>query len=132
MNISPVTLTDKKSVCFPLLTFDLPCLIEEMKLSRSWAKGELKNMILLNSPDKQVLLTAVHERTEIDSFQINDSVAYHILEGELVFRTREESLNLKEGQLLTLYEKVQYSLTATAETVFLLTISKCPSKTVEN
>jgi hypothetical protein len=67
-------------------------------------------MILLNKPDKQVLLTALHERREVNSFQTNESVTYHIIEGELVFRTLAESLILKEGQLLTLHEKERKNL----------------------
>lgn len=112
----------RRSQASPSDSYDLPALIGNMKQSHSWANGELKNMILLNRPDKQVLLTVLHERTEIDSVQSNDSVTYHIIEGELVFRTMTESLILKEGQLLTLYEKVKYSLTTNAETAFLLTI----------
>ena len=103
-------------------SYDLPVLIGNMKQSNSWARGELKNLILLNRPDKQILLTVLHERTEINSVQTNDSVTYHIIEGELLFSTMTESLILKEGQFLTLHEKVKYSLTTNAETVFLLTI----------
>ncbi len=124
INVSPVIVTDEKSVSLPLLSYELPALIEKLKLSRSWAKGELKNMILLNGPKKQVLLTALHERTEIDSCQANESVSYDILQGKLLFRTLKESLILSEGQMVTLHEKVFYSLTAIEETVFLLTISK--------
>lgn len=101
---------------------DLPSLIGNMKQSHSWARGELNNMILLNSPEKQVVLTALHEKTEIDSFQASDSVSFEIIEGELLFNTGKESLILKEGQLLTLHEKVKYSLTTIAETVLILTI----------
>ena len=128
----PLTVFHKESICIPLFTFDLPYLIEEMKLSRSWAKGELKNKILLNSPDKQVLLTALHEKTEIDSFQTSDSVSFQILEGELMFSTMKESLILKKGQLLTLREKVRYRLTTNTETVFLLTILHNTMKVAEN
>lgn len=128
----PLTIIHKKSGSTPLLTFDLPYLIEEMKLSRSWAKGRLINKILLNSPDKQVLLTALHEKTEIDSFQTSDSVSFQILEGELIFSTRKESLILKKGQLITLREKVKYRLTTNAETVFLLTILHNTMKVAEN
>jgi hypothetical protein len=107
---------------YPSEFYDLPVLIENMKRSQSWAKGDLKNLILLNSPSKQILLTAMHEKTEIDSFQISDSVSFQIIEGELMISTRKESLILKEGQLLTLNEKVKYRLKTNAETVLLLTI----------
>jgi quercetin dioxygenase-like cupin family protein len=107
-----------------LFTFDLPTLVAKMKHSNSWLKGELNAMILLNSPGKQILLTALHKGTEICSFQSNDSITLQILEGKLRFHTRKESVTLDEGQLLTLHENIKYSLTNREDTVFLLTIAK--------
>jgi len=106
-----------------LLTFDLPALIETMKQSQAWAKGELNAMILLKSPDKQIVLTALHEGTEIKSFQSNDLITFQIIEGKVKFHTRKESVTVDKGQLLTLHKKIRYSLTTKEETVFLLTIA---------
>ncbi len=135
--------TDTLKAGFPVLNviwsqgsphslFDLSALILNMKQSKSWVKGELKNTILLDSPDKQVLLTALHENTEIDSFQESDSASFQILEGELMFSTMKESVILKKGQLLTLCEKVKYRLKTNAETVLLLTILHDTMKVAEN
>ena len=106
-----------------LLIFDLPSLVEKIKVMQSWANGELNSMILLKTPDKQIVLTALHDRTEIQSFQSNESITFQIIEGKLTFRTPKESVTLDEGQLLTLHENVKYSLTTEEETVFLLTIA---------
>jgi quercetin dioxygenase-like cupin family protein len=106
-----------------LLIFDLPTLVERIKVNHSWANGELNSMILLKTPDKQIVLTALHDRTEIQSFQSNESITFQIIEGKLTFRTPKESVTLDEGQLLTLHENVKYSLTTEEETVFLLTIA---------
>ena len=107
-----------------LFTFDLPTLIENMKNSSAWAEGELNAMILFKRPEKQIVLTALHEGTKIDSFQANDSVTFQIIEGKLKFHTTKESVTLKRGQLLALHENIKYSLTSRKETVFLLTIDK--------
>jgi quercetin dioxygenase-like cupin family protein len=106
-----------------LRSYDLPVLIEKMKHSHTWAKGELNAMILLNSPDKQIVLTALHEGTEINSFQSNDSITFQIIEGKLKFHTRKESVTLDKGQLLTLQDNIKYSLKTREETVLLLTIA---------
>lgn len=103
-------------------TFDLPTIIENMKHSSTWAEGELNAMILYKRPEKQIVLTALHEGTKIDSFQANDSVTFQIIEGKLKFHTINESITLKRGQLLALHENIKYSLTSGEETVFLLTI----------
>ena len=132
LNTKPRLLKDKRARKFTNYMFDLPGLIDNMKHSHSWAKGELISMILHNKPDKQVLLTALHERTEVDSFQSKDSISLQIIEGKLVFHYLRESVILNKGQILTLHENVEYGMTALEETVFLLTISNGTLKMAEN
>lgn len=114
---------ENRSLNSSLLTFDLPALIENMKHSHIWTKGELNTMILLKRPDKQIVLTAMHEGTEISSFQSNYSVTFQIIEGKLKFHTQKKSVTLDRGQLLTMHDNIKYRLTSKEETVFLLTIA---------
>lgn len=113
----------KTSTIESLHTFNLPTLFGKVKLKRTWMKGELYSKILVNRPDKQIVLTTIHEDTEIDSFQSNDSVTFHVIGGELNLHTRKESIILGEGQFLALREHVNYRLTAEQETVFLLILA---------
>ncbi len=115
-----------------LLIFDLPTLVEKMKHAQSWVNGELNAMILLKTPGKQIILTAMHDGTEIQSFQSNDSITLQIIEGKLIFHTRKESVILDEGQLLTIHENIKYSLTTKEETVLLLTIANKAFELSEN
>jgi quercetin dioxygenase-like cupin family protein len=106
-----------------LQKYDLSTLVAKMKNSYTWAQGELKAMILMKNPYKQIVLTVLHEGTEINSFQSNDSITFQIIEGKFKFHTRKESATLEKGQLLTLREHIKYKLTTTEDTVFLLTIA---------
>jgi quercetin dioxygenase-like cupin family protein len=103
--------------------FDLPSLIETMKQSYTWANGELNALVLLKSPGKNILLTAMHVGTEILSFQTKDSATFQIIEGALRIHIKKDSVTLNKGQLLTLDENIKYRLIAEEETVFLLTVS---------
>lgn len=103
--------------------FNLPALVDKMKHKQSWANGELNALILLKTPNKQIVLIAMHDGTEIQSFQSNDSITFQIIEGQLMFHTRKESVTLVKGQLLTFHENIKYSLNAREETVLLLTIT---------
>jgi hypothetical protein len=105
------------------LPLDLQALINRMKRSAAWTNGELNAMILLKSDNTQIVLTAIHKGTEISSFQSNDSITFQIIEGNLMFHSRKESLSLDKGHLMTLHENVDYSLTTDEETVFLSTIA---------
>ena len=115
-----------------LLGFDLPSLISTMKQSFTWANGELNALVLLKSPEKQIILTAIHEGTEIKSFQSNDSVTFQIIEGKLKFYIRKDAITLNKGQRIKLDEKIKYRLSSQEETVFLLTISDIRERVSHN
>ena len=115
-------MNQKSSGC-SFLAFDLPSLIATMKHTETWANGELNALILLKSPQKQIILTAMHEGTEVESFQSNDSITFQIIEGRIKFHVRKDTVMLNEGQLMTLDEHIKYRLSSLVETVFLLTIS---------
>lgn len=127
----PFTKNKRSSDC-TLLGFNLPSLIATMKQSYTWANGELNALTLLKSPNKQIILTAMHEGTEIKSFQSDDSIKFQIIEGKLRFHIRKDSITLNEGQLMTLDENIKYSLTTQEETVFLLTISNGIARAANN
>ena len=93
-----------------LLIFDFPTLIDKIKHKNAWANGDLDTIILVKTPTKQIVLTALHGGTEIKSFQSNESINFQIIEGRMRFHTRKESVNLDKGQLLTLQEKIKYFL----------------------
>jgi len=120
---SPVT-EDAVPIASPTLRQELPGLIRNMKLSHTWARGDLHAMILEKDSEKNVVLVALHEGTEIVSYQSNNSITFQIIEGSLEFNTRKTSAALGMGQILTLNDKVKYRLTASEETVLLLSIAK--------
>lgn len=114
---------DNRSFRDSSLIFDLPTLIETMKQSSTWTQGELKEMILLKKPDKQIVLAALHEATEIKFFPSNDSITFQIIEGKIKIQSREEYITLNRGQILTFHKNLTLILTTKEETVFLLTIA---------
>jgi len=103
--------------------FNLPPLIQQIKKDALWAQGELNAKILVKKPQKQIILIVLHQGTVIDSFQANDSITIQVIEGELVFQARKESITLDKDHLLMLHENIQYKMTGSKETAFLLTIT---------
>lgn len=132
LKINHTQTNNNRSTDSRLLAFDLPSLIKTMKQSYTWAIGELNALILLNSPEKQIILTAMHKGTEILSFQSNDSITFQIIEGRLRFHIRKDTITLNKGQLMKLDEHIKYRLTTDEETVFLLTISNTNTKSASN
>lgn len=108
--------------------FDIPAIIEDLKHEPGWLSGEISTALLLNSPLIKVLLTILHEGTEVISFQANDSVTFQVLEGSLIIHIRDESVVLHKGELLTIDEKIKYSFDSVEETAFLLTLVSAEEK----
>ena len=114
------------------LVFDVPAMAEKMKHEQNWMNGELNSMILLKTPYKQIVLTVLHDGTEIESFQSNQSITFEIIEGKLMFHTRKESVLLEKGQIIALHENIKYSLTTREDSVLLLTIATGAQQFSEN
>jgi mannose-6-phosphate isomerase-like protein (cupin superfamily) len=115
-----------------LFLFDFPAIIRKMKHKNSWSTGDLDTKILLKTPARQIVLAALHEGTEIRSFQSNESVTFQIIEGRMRFHTRKGTVNLEKDQMLNLSENINYRLTASEETVLLLTITSGSVQLSEN
>jgi hypothetical protein len=104
------------------LTLDLPEIIKKMKESSEWKDGGLKTEILLNSSTRKIVLTVMHDSTEVESFHKGDSISFKIIEGKLRFRSPVKTVLLVENQLLILRDKTRFTLTSLEDSAFLLTI----------
>jgi quercetin dioxygenase-like cupin family protein len=133
------TITKKKSFTGNRTSFissaqvyDLPALILNMKNNPEWESGELNALILLNNSNKKVVLTVMHDRTEVSSFQSGDSVTFQVIEGRMKFHTSIETVILGKGQLLSLHDKTKFSMTTLEESAFLLTILTGSLKSIQD
>jgi len=114
----------RRSVTASQVAFDLPSLIDRMKHAPSWTTEALHAEILLKSPSRQIVLAALREGTEIESFQANHSITVHVIEGKVEIHTRNGFITLGKGEVLPIKEKSKYSLTTVEDAVVLLTIVK--------
>ena len=123
---------ERQQMKSPLNHFDLPALVMKIKKKHKVGCSDPDFLVLLNTPTKQIVLTTMHEGTGIISFQSNESIAFQILEGKMLFHTRNSSVNLVKGQLLMFSENVKYGLTTDVETILLLTITSVALQLSEN
>ena len=111
-----------RSVHALLLTFNLLSIFKKLQFMQNGFEGELNSMVLLNKPQKKIVLTALNENTEIDSFQSNDSLTLKVIWGKLKFQTWKESIIICKGQFYTMDQNLNYNLTTSERTVFMLTV----------
>ncbi len=120
---NPFQRKKNRTTNYSLNMFDLPSMINDLKGNQTWNKEDIKTRVLLKSREKQILLTALHDATEIDSYQANESITFQIMEGKVRLNIRNESVILGQGQLFTIQENIKYTLTTKEETVLLITIT---------
>jgi hypothetical protein len=105
-----------------LRTFDFNLLIDHLKRSHSWSRGDLCSMVLIKRSDKQIILTLLPKETDVKFFRNIDSTSFQVIEGRLKFHTITGSIILNAGQFHTFQDNTAYHLTSLEESVFLLTI----------
>ena len=105
--------------------FDLKGLALKMKHDEKWKSGEMNMMILWRDAAKKIVLIILHERTEISSSQVNDSIIFQVISGKLMLNFQNESYILISGDVLELSEKTSYTIDSIEETSFLITINSC-------
>lgn len=107
----------------PVLSFNLLAEIEKMKTDIAWKLGTQDSKTLLRNPSMKISLIGLHAGAKIMPHQSEGVLNFVILEGKIKIRTEKETLNLNEGELLTLHEKIMYEVRAMEESFVLLTIA---------
>jgi len=71
----------------------------------------------------RIVLTALHKNAEIGKHTAGRMISVQVLEGQILFTTEEQSVELGQGEMLTLHENVTHCVLARKETILLLTLA---------
>ena len=115
--------TTERSLDAPLLTFDLPALLTQIKGEDAWHKGTRNAITLFKGQRLRVVLIAMHAGTSIPSHQTDSPISLQVIEGVLTFSADTQTVTLRQGQLLTLHDGIPHVVDAVQESVFLLTVA---------
>lgn len=102
--------------------YELPLLVQKIKNDCSWKMGDLKSIVVMNEPDKKVIVTALHAQSEIESRMTGECIVFHVVEGSLKLKMRKDFTTISAGQKFTLYDKIKYKIEALSESIFLLVL----------
>lgn len=106
-----------------LVTIDLPALLKQIKEESSWKDSKRNAITVFKTNGLSIVLIALHEGAEMARHIADGIISVQVLEGEIQFNTDLRSVQLSEGQMLTLHKSIPHSLVALKETIFLLTLS---------
>lgn len=105
----------------PLHKFsELDSAISNIKQGSAWLNGELGFNVLQQNSDSNVLIIAMHENTEFESFQANNSLIIKVVLGKLRFKINNKVSVIESGKMVILLEKAFYLIESMEESVFLL------------
>lgn len=107
----------------PLVSIDLPEFIKTIKSEPAWENKDRNAITVYKTNGLRMLLMAMREDAILAKHTADGIISLQVLEGEINFITGEQSVILKEGQMIALHKGLPHSVAALKESVFLLTLT---------
>jgi quercetin dioxygenase-like cupin family protein len=103
---------------------NLPHFIKQIKEEDTWKRNDRNAITLLKTNFLRIVLIALHKGAILKKHAVSQMLSVQVLEGKMQFITDVQTVELKAGDMITLYDGIAHSVVATEETVFLLTLAK--------
>ena len=107
----------------PLVSIDLSAFIAQIKQESTWKESDRNTITVFKTNGMRIVLIALHEGAEMIKHTANGVISVQVLEGKLQFNTDLQSVELNNGEMLALHERIPHSVVAIKETIFLLTLT---------
>ena len=112
-----------RTVDAPLISIDLGSFIEQIRNEKTWEDSDRNAITVFKTNGMRIVLIALHKNAALARHTANGIISVQVLEGQMIFTTDQQSVELSKGQLLTLHQGIPHSIVAIEETVFLLTLT---------
>jgi quercetin dioxygenase-like cupin family protein len=112
-----------KMIDATMVNVNLPHFINLIKEEDAWKQNDRNTITLLKTSFLRIILIALHKGAVIKKRVVPQMVSVHVLEGRMIFTTDVQTVELKAGDMIALYDAVAHSVEATEDTVFLLTLT---------
>ena|SRR5690349_6982337 len=106
-----------------LVTIDLPAFMTQIRNESPWKSGKRNAITVFKTNGLRIVLIGLHKGTEMARHTADGIISVQVLEGKMQFNTDAKSVELTQGQLLALHERIPHSILAVEETIFLLTLT---------
>lgn len=105
-----------------VLLIDISSFCDQIKNEKTWKKNDRNSITVFKTDKLRIVLVAMHADAEMHTQHPENILSLLVIEGTVKLSTKQKSVEIKKGQLLVLQEHLPYSLQASEETTFLLTI----------
>ena len=113
----------ERTIDAPLVTINLLSFIEQIRNEKAWEDSDRNAITVFKTNGMSIVLIALHKDAEMIKHTADGLISVQVLEGQMLFNTNEQSINLGKGQMLALHKGIAHSVVAIEETVFLLTLT---------
>ena len=113
----------ERSMDAELVTINLPLFMEQIKQESTWKESDRNAITVFKTNGLRIVLIALQEGAEMKKHTANGLISVQVLEGKLQFNTEHQSVELYNGQMLALHERIPHGVVAMKESIFLLTLT---------
>ena len=107
----------------PLVTIDLRSFTNQIRQEKAWTDNDRNTITVFKTDGLRIVLIALHKNAELATHSVNGMISVQVLEGQMIFTTEEQSVELNQGEMLALHKNIPHSVLAKEETIFLLTLT---------
>ncbi|MBC7383516.1 MAG: cupin domain-containing protein [Bacteroidia bacterium] len=112
-----------RTIDAPLVAINLLYFIEQIRNEQAWKDSDRNAITVFKTNGMRIVLIALHKGAEMIKHTADGLISVQVLEGQMLFNTNEQSVNLGKGQMLALHKGIAHSVVAKEETIFLLTLT---------
>ncbi len=106
-----------------LVSINIPEFIKQLKAEVTWQTSDRNAITVFKTNGLRIVLIALHEQAVMQEHSAEGIISVQVLEGEINFSTDNESMLLRQGEMIALHEGLDHSVKAIKESVFLLTLT---------
>ena len=107
----------------PLVTIDLRSFTKQIREEKAWKDSDRNAITVFKTNGMRIVLIALHKNAEMAKHTADGMISVQVMEGQILFTTEEQSVELGQGEMLALHKNVPHSVLAREETIFLLTLT---------
>ena len=106
-----------------LVTIDLLNFIKQIREEKAWKDSDRNALTVFKTDGMRIVLITLHKDAEMIKHTADGMISLQVMEGQILFTTEKQSVELGRGEMLALHENVPHSVQAKEETIVLLTLT---------
>jgi quercetin dioxygenase-like cupin family protein len=113
----------ERTIDAALVKVDMNSFIELIKKEKTWVESDRNAITVFKTNGLRIVLIALRKGAEMNKHKTDGLLSLQVLEGQITFKTNEQTVALSKGQLVTLHKAIEHDVLAIEETIFLLTLT---------